>query len=54
MVKPVIYSTCYRCGHVGHQASDELCPAKAPDKVKESTEAFRGCKLPVQFACVSP
>ncbi len=45
--KPAVYSECSRCRFVGHRANSEECPAKAPEEVQQSTEAFQGAHNPL-------
>ena len=54
MIKPILYSKCFRCQQTGHKASAEGCPAKAPLEVQQSTEAFQGSSNPLSNLHVCP
>ena len=53
------FTVCKHCSQEGHYASDKSCPARAPHKVEDTIDAFRGGKYPLSnlhkcpYGCVA-
>ncbi len=54
IVKPVSMSTCKYCQGESHRASDQACPAHAPQHMQDTIEAFCGgcCELSNLHKCL--